>query len=72
ILYIHLFRLLLYLLKSKEDQYYQYLSDKALPMFTKFGFTYLIERSKKEIFNYYYKMKLKEDALELAQLIINT
>ncbi|WML26368.1 helix-turn-helix transcriptional regulator [Neobacillus sp. OS1-33] len=72
ILYIHLFRLLLYLLKSKEDQYFQYLSDKALPMFTKFGFTYLIERSKKEIFNYYYKMKLNEDALELAQLIINT
>ncbi|MBT2737380.1 helix-turn-helix transcriptional regulator [Bacillus sp. ISL-7] len=72
LLYIHLFRLLLYLLKSKEEQYYQYLSNKALPMYTKFGFTYLIDRSKKELFNYYYKNKLKEDALELAQLIINT
>lgn len=72
LLFIHMFRLLLYLLKSKEDQYYQYLSKKALPMFTKFGFTHLIVRSKKELFNYYYNMKLKEDALELAQLIINS
>jgi len=72
LLFIHMFRLLLYILKSKEDQYYQYLSNKALPMFTKFGFTHLIELSKKELFNYYYNMKLKEDALELAQLIINT
>jgi transcriptional regulator with XRE-family HTH domain len=72
ILYIHLFRLHLYLLKAKEVQYYQYLSNKALPMFEKFGFTYLIKRSKKELFNYYYKMDLKEEALKMAQFIINT
>ncbi|CRK81835.1 helix-turn-helix domain-containing protein [Neobacillus massiliamazoniensis] len=71
LLYIHLFKLFLYLLKSKEKEYHQYLSNKALPMFIKCGYTYLIQRSKKELFNYYYKMKLTDEALEMAQLLIN-
>ncbi|WP_167555438.1 helix-turn-helix domain-containing protein [Gottfriedia acidiceleris] len=70
-LYIHLFKLLLYLLKSKEKEYYNYLNNKALPMFIKNGFTFLVERSKKELFNYYKKMNLNEQAMEIAQLIIN-
>ncbi|ODG90498.1 MULTISPECIES: helix-turn-helix transcriptional regulator [Bacillaceae] len=71
ILYIHLFKLLLYLLKSKEKEYYNYLNNKALPMFIKNGFTFLVERSKKELFNYYKKMNLNEQAMEIAQLIVN-
>lgn len=71
ILYIHLFKLLLYLLKSKEKEYYNYLNNKALPMFIKNGFTFLVEHSKKELFNYYKKMNLNEQAMEIAQLIIN-
>ncbi|MEH7354711.1 transcriptional regulator [Neobacillus drentensis] len=71
LLYIHLFKLLLYLLKSKEKEYYEYLSNKALPMFVKCGYTFLIQRSKKELFNFYYKLKLTDDALEMAQLLIN-
>lgn len=47
LLYIHLFKLLLYLLKSKEKEYHQYLSNKALPMFVKCGYTFLIQRSKR-------------------------
>lgn len=72
LLYIHLFRLLLYLLKSKEQQYYQYLSNKALPMFTKFGHADLIERSNKELFNYYFNKNLKDEALEIAHSLVNT
>lgn len=71
LLYIHLFKLFLYLLKSKEKEYHQYLSNKALPMFIKCGYSYLIQRSKKELFDYYYKMKLTDKALEMAQLLIN-
>ena len=71
LLYIHLFKLLFYLLKSKEKEYYQYLSNKALPMFIKCGYTFWIQRSKKELFDYYYKMKLTDEALEMAQLLIN-
>ncbi|PGS51961.1 helix-turn-helix domain-containing protein [Bacillus sp. AFS041924] len=71
-LYVHLFKLLLYLLKSKEKEYYHYLNNRALPMFIKSGFTFLTERSKKELFNYYSKMNLNEQAMEIAQLIVNT
>jgi transcriptional regulator with XRE-family HTH domain len=71
LLYIHLFKLLLYLLKSKETEYHQYLLNKALPMFTKSGYTYLIKRSKKELFYYYSKNNLPDKALEMANLLIN-
>lgn len=72
LLYVHLFRLVLYLIKSKEKEYHQYLANKALPMFKKFGYTYLIKRSEKELFNYYSKMNLHDKALEMAKLILVT
>lgn len=72
ILYIHQFRLILYLIKSKEKEYHQYLANKALPMFMKFGYTYLIQRTEKELFNYYSKMNLPDKALEIAKLLIVT
>jgi HTH-type transcriptional regulator, quorum sensing regulator NprR len=70
LLYIHLFKLLIYLLKCKEKEYLQYLVDKALPMFNKNGFYYLIERSNKELFNYYSTMRLTDQAMEIAKLLI--
>ncbi|XRG78624.1 helix-turn-helix transcriptional regulator [Rossellomorea sp. GAMAL-10_SWC] len=70
-LYVHLFKLLIYLLKSKEKEYYHYLNNRALPMFIKYGFTFLTERSKKELFNYYSRMNLNVQAMEIAQLIVN-
>ncbi|MEH7436444.1 helix-turn-helix transcriptional regulator [Neobacillus drentensis] len=70
-LYINLFTLLCYLIQNKEQEYYQYLADNSLPMFEKYGFVYLIQRSKKELFNYYSKMKRSCDALKLADIIIN-
>lgn len=69
-LYIHLFKLLLFILKNKEKEYYQYLVNKALPMFTNSGFNFLIQRSKKELFNYYSNMNLNDKALEIAKLYI--
>lgn len=72
LLYIHLFNLLLNLLKSKEKEYHQYLLNKALPMFIKSGYTYLINRSKKELFHYYSNNNLPDEALEMANLLINT
>lgn len=72
LLYIHLFKLLLYLLKSKEKEYHQYLLNKALPMFSNSGYTYLIQRSKKELFHYYSNNNLPDKALEIANLLINT
>jgi transcriptional regulator with XRE-family HTH domain len=72
LLFIHLFRLILYLIKSKEKEYFIYLDTKALPMFTKFGYNYLINRSKKELFNYYSRINLPDKALEMAKLILVT
>ncbi|NWQ43505.1 helix-turn-helix transcriptional regulator [Bacillus sp. EB106-08-02-XG196] len=71
LLYIHLFKLLLYLLNYKEKEYHQYLSNKALPMFSNSGYNYLIKRSKKELFHYYSNNNLLDEALEMANLLIN-
>jgi HTH-type transcriptional regulator, quorum sensing regulator NprR len=47
------------------------LSDSSLPLFKKFGFVYLIKRSKKELFNYYFKQKKTGKALKIANVLIN-
>lgn len=70
-LYINLFNLLCYLIQDKEQEYHQFLCDQALPMFKQFGFVYLIQRSKKELFNYYIKLKQTNNALKMAELLIN-
>lgn len=72
LLFIHLFRLTLYILKSKCKEYHQYLAKKALPMYVKYGYSFLIQRSEKELFNYYSKMNLPDQALEIAKLLIST
>jgi HTH-type transcriptional regulator, quorum sensing regulator NprR len=71
LLFIHLFKLLTYLIKSKELEYHQYLQDQALPMFENSGYVFLIKRSKKELFNYYNKMQQFDKALNIAGIIIN-
>jgi hypothetical protein len=70
-LFIHLFKLLSYLIKSKEQEYYKYLQNKALPMFQEFGYSFLIQRSKRELFNYYNKTKEIEKAMNIAEVLIN-
>ncbi|WP_088042557.1 helix-turn-helix transcriptional regulator [Bacillus sp. EAC] len=72
LLFIHLFKLLLYLLKSKVEEYHKYLFSKALPMYNEYGFIFLIQRSKKELFNYYTEKNLNDKALEMAELFINS
>lgn len=70
-IYINLFNLLCYLIQDKEQEYHQFLHDHALPLFKQFGIVYLIKRSKKELFNYYIKLKQTNKALKLAELLIN-
>jgi HTH-type transcriptional regulator, quorum sensing regulator NprR len=70
ILYIYLFKLLSYLIKGKEQAYYQYLHDKALPMFEKFGISYLIRRSYLELYNFYKMTKQNEMALVMAESLV--
>ncbi|PGY13142.1 helix-turn-helix transcriptional regulator [Bacillus sp. AFS031507] len=70
-LYINLFTLFSFLIQDKEQEYHQYLSEHSLPLFEKFGFVYLIKRSKKELFNYYLEQKKTGKALKMANLLIN-
>ncbi|SMQ72942.1 hypothetical protein SAMN05444673_2289 [Bacillus sp. OV166] len=70
-LYINLFTLFSFLIQDKEQEYHQYLSEHSLPLFEKFGFVYLIKRSKKELFNYYLEKKKTGKALKMANLLIN-
>lgn len=72
LLYIKLFTLLTLFIQSKEQEYYQFLIDEALPMYKKYGFSYLIQHSKKALFNYYSKIKLTNKALEMASQLIDT
>lgn len=72
LLYIHLFNLQILLIENKEHDYHQYLKNEALPMFKQFGFMYLIKRSNQELFNYYTKMNQTNEALTIAQLLINS
>lgn len=71
LLFIHLFNLLTFLINSKEDEYHQYLQDEALSMFKNFGYSFLLKRSKKELFNYYKKTNQVEKALNVAEVLIN-
>jgi HTH-type transcriptional regulator, quorum sensing regulator NprR len=71
ILFIHLFKLLSYLIKSKDDEYHQYLQEHALPMFKNLGHSYYIQRSKKELFNYYNRTKQIDRAIIIAREFIN-
>ncbi|PGS51758.1 helix-turn-helix domain-containing protein [Bacillus sp. AFS041924] len=69
--YISIFTLLDYLISEKEQEYHQYLADYSLPFFKKLGFVYLINRSEKELFNYYFNRKQTRKALSLANTLIN-
>ncbi|WP_342542369.1 helix-turn-helix transcriptional regulator [Paenisporosarcina sp. FSL H8-0542] len=70
-IYINLFNLLCYLIQDKEQEYHQFLRDHALPTFKQFGIVYWINRSKKELFNYYIKIEQTNKALKMAELLIN-
>ncbi|MBP0726116.1 helix-turn-helix domain-containing protein [Bacillus sp. RG28] len=70
LLYKHLFTLHSLLIQSKEQEYHQYLQEEALPMYNKFGFSFLIQRSKKELFNFYNKTRQVDKALEVARELI--
>jgi HTH-type transcriptional regulator, quorum sensing regulator NprR len=70
-LFIHLFKMLSYLLKSKEQDYHNYLQDQALPMFKHYGYSFLIQRSIKELFNFYNKTKQFDKAINIADEFIN-
>ncbi|WP_156396458.1 hypothetical protein [Paenibacillus sp. Soil724D2] len=70
-LYILLFNLILFMIKKQDAEYHHYLSDQALPKFREYGYTYLIQRSEKELFNYYSKTNQHDKAMEIALVLIN-
>ncbi|WP_078381951.1 helix-turn-helix domain-containing protein [Sutcliffiella halmapala] len=65
------FKLLLYLITNKNNEYYRYLSTTALPYFKKCGYVTLVQRYEKELFNYYLRIGQSDMALELADVLIN-
>ncbi|MGC4377615.1 helix-turn-helix transcriptional regulator [Fictibacillus sp. Mic-4] len=69
-LYIYLLTLPLFLIKNEQDQYFHYLSEKALPFFKTYGHTFLAERSERELFDYYSKTGQLHKALSIAQTLI--
>ncbi|GGI14861.1 hypothetical protein [Gottfriedia solisilvae] len=42
----------------------------ALTLFKSHGFNYLVKRSEKELFNFYSKSDLPDQALDIAKLIL--
>lgn len=65
-LFMILFNLLLYVIKGRKDLYYHYLYTEGLPYYRKYGFVYLVQRSERELFHYYYNKNEVEKALEMA------
>ncbi|WP_339149038.1 MULTISPECIES: helix-turn-helix transcriptional regulator [unclassified Sutcliffiella] len=70
-LYTINFQLLLYKINNQNPEYLHYLSTKALPYYKKCGYVSLVRRYEKELFNYHLKTGQIDNALELADLLIN-
>ncbi|PEZ06536.1 transcriptional regulator [Bacillus sp. AFS018417] len=66
-----LFNLLVYLIEDKEDYYYKYIENYALPFFRVNNYVNLLQLYKKELFNYYFKTGMNDKALKIAYNLIN-
>ncbi|WP_308636855.1 helix-turn-helix transcriptional regulator [Paenibacillus silvisoli] len=66
-----LFTMLLHWIRGEEDEYYRYLSDEALPVFRKLGFAFLVERSEKQLFQYYSRIGNTAAALQAAHSLLD-
>ncbi|MGM0836526.1 MAG: helix-turn-helix domain-containing protein [Bacillota bacterium] len=69
-LFIILFHLLLYLINNQQELYCNYLTTDGLPFFQKYGYVYLIQRSEKELFDYYDEAGKTDLALEISRLFL--
>lgn len=70
-LFIILFNLLMYLINTQQDLYCDYLMTEGLPFFQKYGYVYLIQRSEKELFDYYDASGKTDLALEISRHFFN-
>lgn len=61
-----------YLILEKMDQYYRYLTNKAIPYFTKHGYIIIARRYEKELFKYYSKIGETERAIVIAERLIDS
>lgn len=61
------FNLHIFLLNEKEDSYYEYVEDKALPYFTHSGNEVLIQHYEVRLFRYYLKSGQNEKAWALSK-----
>ncbi|TCP29218.1 helix-turn-helix protein [Scopulibacillus darangshiensis] len=70
-IYMHLFKLPLYLVENQESEYFQYLSDHALPFFKMYGQVFFVERFEKELFDYYANTRKLDKAMAIARNVMN-
>ncbi|GAA0427727.1 hypothetical protein GCM10008934_16820 [Virgibacillus salarius] len=71
LLYSYLFTLLLYKLQEKQEQYYSYLEEQALPFFRNYGHVYSVNVYEKELFFYYDKTNQLDKAVQLAHHMLS-
>ncbi|UAL46424.1 helix-turn-helix domain-containing protein [Sutcliffiella horikoshii] len=64
-------QLLLLRINNQHTEYYHFLSTKALPYYKKCGYVTIVKQYEKELFNYHLKTRQIDDALKLADLLIN-
>lgn len=59
-----------YSILQREEQYYNYIANKALPYFRKHGHIIVAERYEKELFHYYTRTNQKDKSLQTAAHIV--
>jgi HTH-type transcriptional regulator, quorum sensing regulator NprR len=69
-LYLHLFQLHLYILKSEMDVYFSYLENIAMPFFQAHNQFSRIEKFGKQLYHYYADTKQYEKAVEISALFL--
>lgn len=60
-----------YNILKNNKQYYRYLTNKALPYFKAHGYKFMVRRYEKELFTYHKKLGKNEEAVEIANQIID-
>jgi HTH-type transcriptional regulator, quorum sensing regulator NprR len=71
-LYKKLFKLLIYRIENKLEQYYGYIENDALPYFQSNKHTLMINRCAKELYNHYIEIEQYEKAARISKVFIDT
>lgn len=60
-----------YSILEHSEQYYRYLTNKALPYFKVHGYKLMVQRYEKELFTYYTRVGKNAEATEIAKQVID-